>query len=35
MQEVVTQLRAEGYPVQDEDLSASLPARYEHINRLG
>ncbi|GAA4020241.1 hypothetical protein GCM10022408_37710 [Hymenobacter fastidiosus] len=35
MQEVVTQLRAEGYPVQDEDLVHLSPARYEHINRLG
>ena len=35
MQEVVTQLRTEGYPVQDEDLVHLSPARYEHINRLG
>ena len=35
MQEVITQLRAEGYPVQDEDLVHLSPARFEHINRLG
>ena len=35
MQEVITQLRAEGYPVQDEDLAYFSPARFEHINRLG
>ena len=35
MQEVVTQLRTEGYPVPDEDLVHLSPARYEHINRLG
>lgn len=35
MQEVITQLRAEGYPVQEEDLVHLSPARFEHINRLG
>ena len=35
MQEVIAQLRAEGYPVQDEDLAHLSPARFEHINRLG
>lgn len=35
MQEVITQLRAEGYPVQDEDLVHLSPAPFEHINRLG
>ena len=35
MQEVITQLRAEGYPVQDEDLVHLSPARFEHINQLG
>ena len=35
LQEVIAQLRAEGYPVQDEDLAHLSPARFEHINRLG
>lgn len=35
VQEVITQLRAEGYPIQDEDLVHLSPARFEHINRLG
>ena len=35
VQEVITQVRAEGYPVQDEDLVHLSPARFEHINRLG
>ena len=35
VQEVVTQLRTEGYPVQDEGLAHLSPARFEHINRLG
>ena len=34
MQEVITQLRVEGYPVQNEDLAHLSPARFEHINRL-
>lgn len=35
MQEVLTQLRTEGYPVQEQDLVHLSPARFEHINRLG
>ena len=35
MQQVITQLRTEGYPVQDEDLVHLSPARFEYINRLG
>ena len=35
MQQVIAQLRAEGTPVQDEDLTHLSPARFEHINRLG
>ena len=35
IQEVITQLRTEGYPVQDEDLVHLPPARFEHINRPG
>ena len=35
MQKVITQLRAEGYPVQYEDLAHLFPARFEHRSRLG
>ena len=35
VQQVIAQLRAEGYPVHDEDLIHLSPARFEHINRLG
>lgn len=35
MQEVIAQLRAEGYPIREEDLAHLSPARFEHINRLG
>ena len=35
MQKVIAQLRAEGYPVQDEDLAHLSPAWFEHRSRLG
>ena len=35
MQEVLQQLRAEGYPVDEAHLQYLSPSRYEHINRLG
>ena len=35
MTEVTKRLRAEGYPVQEEDLARLSPARYEHINPYG
>ncbi len=35
MNEVIAQLRAEGYPVDDVDVAHLSPARYEHINPYG
>ena len=35
MQEVIMQLRAESYPVQDEDPVDLSPGRFEYINQLG
>lgn len=35
MQEVLQQLQAEGYPVDETHLEYLSPSRYEHINRLG
>ena len=35
MQEVVQQLRAEGYPVEEAHFKYVSPGRYEHITRLG
>jgi TnpA family transposase len=35
MQEVLQQLRAEGYPVDEAHFQHLSPSRYEHINRLG
>ena len=35
MQAALEQLRAEGYPVHEEDLAHLLPARFEHINPFG
>jgi TnpA family transposase len=35
MNAVIEQLRAEGFPVQDDDLAHLSPARYEHINPYG
>ena len=35
MQEVLQQLRAEGYPVEEAHFEYLSPSRYEHINRLG
>lgn len=35
MNEVIKQLRAEGYPIDDADVAHLSPARYEHINPYG
>jgi len=35
MQAVLDQLRAEGYPVSEEDLTHLSPARFEHVNPYG
>jgi Tn3 transposase DDE domain-containing protein len=35
MQAALDQLRAEGYPVQEEDLVYLSPARFEHLNPFG
>jgi Tn3 transposase DDE domain-containing protein len=35
MQAVLDQLRAEGYPVAEEDLTHLSPARFEHVNPYG
>ena len=35
MQAALDQLRAEGYPVHEEDLAHLSPARFEHINPFG
>ena len=35
MQAALAQLRAEGYPVQEEDLAYLSPARFEHLNPFG
>lgn len=35
MTEVIKRLRAEGYPVQEEDLARLSPTRYEHVNPYG
>lgn len=35
MQEVLQQLQAEGYPVDEAHFEYLSPSRYEHINRLG
>jgi TnpA family transposase len=35
MQAALDQLRAEGYPVHEEDLAHLWPARFEHINPFG
>ena len=35
MQEVLQQLRAEGYSVDEAHFQYLSPSRYEHINRLG
>ena len=35
MQAALAQLRAEGYPVHEEDLAHLSPARFEHINPYG
>jgi hypothetical protein len=35
MNEVIGQLRAEGYPVDDADVAHLSPAGYEHINSYG
>ena len=35
MQKVIAQLRAEGYPVQDEELAHLSPACFGHRSRLG
>ena len=32
---VIEDLKAEGYPVADEDVAHLSPARYEHINPYG
>ena len=35
MQEVLRQLQAEGYPINEDHFEYLSPSRYEHINRLG
>ena len=35
MEAALNQLRMEGYPVNDEDVSRLSPLLYEHINMLG
>jgi TnpA family transposase len=35
MAAVIDQLRAEGYPVRDEDIAHLSPARFEHVNPYG
>jgi TnpA family transposase len=35
MEEVLTQLRREGYPIRDEDVARLSPLLFEHINLLG
>lgn len=35
MEAVLNQLRAEGYPVNDEDVARLSPLLHEHINMLG
>lgn len=35
MQAALEQLRAEGYPVREEDVMRLFPLGYDHINRLG
>jgi hypothetical protein len=35
MQAVLDQLRAEGYPVREEDLAHLSPGRFAHINPYG
>ena len=35
MQAALDQLRAEGYPVHEEDLASLSPARFEHLNPFG
>jgi TnpA family transposase len=35
MWEIITQLKAEGYNISDEDIKHLSPARYEHINPYG
>jgi TnpA family transposase len=35
MAAVIEQLRAEGYPVRDEDIAHLSPARFEHLNPYG
>jgi TnpA family transposase len=35
MQEIIHQLKKEGYPFKEEELQQLSPARYEHINRMG
>ena len=35
MAAAIEQLRAEGYPVRDEDIAHLSPARFEHLNPYG
>ena len=35
MAAAIAQLRAEGYPVRDEDIAHLSPARFEHLNPYG
>jgi len=35
MWEIIKQLKAEGYKINDEDITHLSPARHEHINPYG
>lgn len=35
MQVIIDQLKAEGYPISDDDLAHISPCRFDHINKHG